>query len=216
MFLYRRDNNLYFSKVTLVIVALAAFAAGLLFAPYLQRAVGTKSLESKPAGMNNEAVKHASPTDVTVKKETPSKRAMALQEETVARKGAGRKSKDVINREAEEAIRKREYATAVGLYKALLEKDPHNAYLYRYHLGKTYRLMEEYGKEMISYRLSLRLNPDNDDAYVAQGEGFERDRIYKEAISSYKKALEVNPHSEIAKARLEDLAAKVANVAEAQ
>jgi len=233
MFVHKDKNDkVYFTSVTLIVVVIIAFVAGVLFASYLGGVLPTED-KARPQAVKEEkpTAPEAPPAAPPERKPEPppevqpvktqatpnaEKKARvaqvrvrsAAEEEQAARVGAKQKSKKAILQEIEKCLSEKRYATAVGLYKALLAQDPDNAYIYRYQLGKIYRSMGERNKELISYKLSLRLNPDDDDVYLAQGEALERAGSRNEAAASYQKALGINPLSKEAKRRLDALQVK--------
>ena len=149
------------------------------------------------AGIKNKAVQ-------LQKKQAPDNK-----KDSATTKGAKAPSVTKKLKEIDNLVASKKYLTAVKAYKGLLITDPDNAYTYRYKLGQIYRLMKDTNKEIISYNLSLKQNPDNDDVYMALGEAQERSGSYSAAIDAYRKALSLNPLNTKAKTKIEELEGKL-------
>lgn len=83
------------------------------------------------------------------------------------------------------------YQKAVAQYKKAIELDPNYSPAYM-NLGITYFFMKQYANTIASEQKSIALNPNVPDAYFFLAQAYDRQNNKAEAISNYKKFLQIS------------------------
>jgi tetratricopeptide (TPR) repeat protein len=96
--------------------------------------------------------------------------------------------------EADEAMKRTDYAAGIFLHERFLEKDPENA-LALYHLGYAYGQIGEHLSEVAHYEKAIAFGYKRDLIFFNLGMAYgELDQTQK-SINAFKQALEMNPDS---------------------
>ena len=74
----------------------------------------------------------------------------------------------------------------------MIDLEPRKAAVYS-SLAYVYGLKNDIDKEIEYYKMSLKYDPEDDDAYLNLGEAYEKKGMYQEALSAYKNAYALNP-----------------------
>jgi tetratricopeptide (TPR) repeat protein len=119
--------------------------------------------------------------------------------------GAGCAKRDIVkesvpatrwacDREADEAMKRRDYREAIRLHQEILETDPDNA-LVLYHLGYIYGQLGDHDREVLFYERSAKLGFTEANIFFNLGMAYGELNRIDEAIESFQEALQLNPES---------------------
>ena len=100
----------------------------------------------------------------------------------------------VCDNEADEAMKRQDYETAISLHERFLEKNPENA-LALYHLGYAYSQTGDHLKEVSYYEKAISYGFKNDFIFYNLGMAYTDLSKLEKSVGAYKKALEIDPDS---------------------
>jgi len=98
------------------------------------------------------------------------------------------------DRDADEALKRRDYGEGILLHQRFLEKEPENA-LALYHLGYAYGQTGNHEKEVFYYENAVGLGFKKENIFFNLGMAYGELNRIEEAVSVFKKALDINPDS---------------------
>ena len=104
-------------------------------------------------------------------------------------------------READQAVKNRDYSTAAQLLEKLTATDPNYRNAWNY-LGWTYNALGQYEKAEVALRKAIAVDPKDPKAYNNLGQALAFQKKYDEAIPQYQKQIEINPKDQWAHANL--------------
>ena len=96
------------------------------------------------------------------------------------------------NQEADEAMKRRDYAMGISLHSKFLEKEPENALAF-YHLGYAYGQMGEYLKELSFYEKAIALGFQDDQIFFNLGMCYGELKQLERSVAVFQSAVEKNP-----------------------
>jgi tetratricopeptide (TPR) repeat protein len=111
----------------------------------------------------------------------------------------------ICEKEADDAIRSGDYQKGIRLHLALLNKEPNNA-LVSYHLGYAYGMAGDHVKEVQYYKKAIDLGHNWDaELYFNLGMAYGELNSIQNAITAFKRVLEINPDHEESRKLLNEL-----------
>ena len=113
---------------------------------------------------------------------------------TLLRKAHDNEKTWVCDNAADEALKWRNYETAIPLHEHFLENEPGNA-LALYHLGYAYGQTGDYLREVAYYEKAIAHGFKNDRIFFNLGMAYGELNDMERAVTAFKKALEINPNS---------------------
>ena len=104
------------------------------------------------------------------------------------------KGKWTCDNNADEAMKRRDYETAISLHERFLESKPENA-LALYHLGYAYGQTGEHLKEVSYYERAIAHGFKNDRIFFNLGMAYAELNDVEKSVGAFRKALEIDPDS---------------------
>lgn len=98
------------------------------------------------------------------------------------------------DKEADEAMKKEDYETAILLHQSFLAKEPANG-LALYHLGYAHGQTGNHMKEVYNYEKAIDLGFKEDSIFFNLGMAYGELNQIENSIGAFKKALDINPDS---------------------
>ena len=95
-------------------------------------------------------------------------------------------------KDADEAMKKEDYETAILLHQGFLAKEPENG-LALYHLGYSYGRTGDHPKEALYYEQAINLGFKEDHIFFNLGMAYGELNQIENSIGAFKKALHINP-----------------------
>ena len=62
--------------------------------------------------------------------------------------------------------------------------------------GSAYYLLKKYNEAFAEYSEAIKINPQNDEAYIFRGKAFHILEKYNEAIADYSEAIKIKPQND--------------------
>ena len=100
------------------------------------------------------------------------------------------------------------YDKAIRTYKKQIELNPKKAVYYS-SAAYAYGLMGDLDRQIEYYRLSLRYDPEDDEAYVGLGTAYEKKGLFQDALKAYTTAYELNPDAVKAARKIPQMKIKI-------
>jgi tetratricopeptide (TPR) repeat protein len=97
-------------------------------------------------------------------------------------------------KDADEAMKKEDYETAILLHQSFLAKEPENG-LALYHLGYAYGQTGDHVEEVFYYEKAIDLGFKEDGIFFNLGMAYGELNQIENSIGAFKKALDINPDS---------------------
>jgi len=97
-------------------------------------------------------------------------------------------------KDADEAMKKEDYETAILLHQGFLAKEPENG-LALYHLGYSYGRTGDHPKEALYYEQAIDLGFKEDHIFFNLGMAYGELNQIENSIYAFNRALNINPHS---------------------
>jgi tetratricopeptide (TPR) repeat protein len=98
------------------------------------------------------------------------------------------------DRDADEALKRRDYGESILLHQRFLEKEPENA-LALYHLGYAYGQTGDHEKEIFYYENAVGLGFKGEHIFFNLGMAYGELNRIEEAVNAFQEALDINPDS---------------------
>jgi tetratricopeptide (TPR) repeat protein len=115
---------------------------------------------------------------------------------------------DVLDILAEYYTDQKQHENAIKIYKKMIAINPRRAAAYS-GLGYVYGLKNDIDKEIEYYKVSLKYDAEDDDAYLSLGKAYEKKGMYQDALKAYTHAYELNPDSTVAAKKIPALKIKM-------
>lgn len=100
----------------------------------------------------------------------------------------------ICDKQADEAMKRKDYEAGVLLHQRFLEKEPANG-LALYHLGYVYGQTGNHVKEVSYYQKAVALGFKEDHIFFNLGMAYGELNQIEDAIGAFNKALDINPDS---------------------
>jgi tetratricopeptide (TPR) repeat protein len=107
-------------------------------------------------------------------------------------KSAGEYKKWTCDREADEAMKRKDYERGISLHERLLRKKPDNA-IALYHLGYAYGHMGDQIKEVSCYEKAIELGFKENHIFYNLAMAYGQMNQINKSIRAFKKAIEMDP-----------------------
>ena len=98
------------------------------------------------------------------------------------------------DKEADEAMKRHDYAAGTFLHKRFLEKQPRNG-LALYHLGYAYGQLGDHQMEVFYYGKAISLGLETEQVFFNLGMAYGELDETEKSINAFRKAVEINPGS---------------------
>ncbi|MDR2905285.1 MAG: tetratricopeptide repeat protein [Helicobacteraceae bacterium] len=103
-------------------------------------------------------------------------------------------SKTFLNR-GNEAIKDKDYQTAISDYTKAIQIDPNNADAYYFRGFAYYKIFGDLDKAIPDFTKAIKIDPNNARAYVSRGNVYDSLGDHNKAIADYTKAIEIDPNN---------------------
>jgi tetratricopeptide (TPR) repeat protein len=100
----------------------------------------------------------------------------------------------LCDKEADEAIKRKDYERGISLHERLVRKEPDNA-LALYHLGYAYGHMGDQIKEASCYEKAIALGYKESHIFFNLAMAYREMNRIDESIKAFKKAIEIDPNN---------------------
>ena len=107
---------------------------------------------------------------------------------------ADAEKKWICDNDADEAMKRNDYAAGISLHERFLEKNPENA-LALYHLGYAYGQIGDDLKEVSYYERAISHGFKNDRIFFNLGMAYSDLNDLDKSVGAFRKALEIDPES---------------------